>query len=73
MIFEFPATFGLFDLNSGTALIREISGFFCQNLCSGTSEGSENAPIVLEIKFYILRAINPDLAHQASEAVSEGG
>ena len=28
---------------------------------------------MLEIKFYIFKAINPDLAHQASEAVSEGG
>ena len=31
------------------------------------------APMMLEIKFYIFKAINPDLALQASEAVSEGG
>ena len=28
---------------------------------------------MLEIKIYIFQAINPDLAHQASEAVSGGG
>ena len=50
---------------------RNVS-FFCQNLCPGAPEGSENGPILLEIQFYICSAQNPESAHQVSGAVSEG-